>query len=92
MTSVTDYFDQDLIPKTPELSQLFPTLCHDAYVVRRRLGSVGWAIYWMTVTEDTNRMINTPNLSHPLKGLIACSLTKLRDPQRGTSSPKFRTL
>ena len=78
--------------KAPELSQLFPTLCHDAYVVRRWLGSVGCAVYWTTVTEDINRMTNTPNISHPLTGLIACSLTKLRDPQRGTSSPKVRTL
>ena len=92
MPSVADYFYEDSIPEASELSQLCPTFCHDAYVVRRWLGSVGCTIYWTTVMEDTNRMTNAPNLSRPLTGLIVRSLTKLRDPRRGTSSPKFRTL
>jgi hypothetical protein len=54
MPRVEDYFYEDLIPKAPELSQLFPTLCHDAYVVRRWLGPVGCAIYWTMVMEDIN--------------------------------------
>ena len=42
--------------------------------------------------EDINRTTNAPNLSHPLAGLIARSLAKLRDPRRETSSSKFHTL
>ena len=92
MPSVVDYFYEDLIPKAPELSQLFPTLCHDVYVVRRWLGSAGCTIYWTMIMEDINRTTNAPNLSHPLAGLIARSLAKLRDPRRETSSSKFHTL
>jgi len=90
--SVTDYFYEDLIPKALELSQLFPTLCHDIYVVRRWLGSVGCAIYWRMVTEDTNKASNSPNLSSSLAALIARSLARLHGPQRETPSSKFRTL
>ena len=89
MSSVVDYLYEDLIPKAPELSQLFPTLCHDAYVVRRWLGSVGCAIYWTMVMEDISRTTDGPNLSHPLAGLIARSLEKTRNARRGNPSPKF---
>ena len=42
--------------------------------------------------EDIGKIQNVPNLSHPLAGLIAHSLAKLRGPQREASSPKFRAL
>jgi hypothetical protein len=90
--SVVDYFYEDLIPKASELSQLFPNLCHDAYVVRRWLGSVGCAIYWRLVMEEIEGSADVPNLSHHLAGLIARSLTKLRGPQNEASNPKFHTL
>ena len=92
MPSVADYFYEDLIPKAPELAQLFPTLCHDAYVVRRWLGSVGCAIYWTMVMEDISRTTDAPSLSHPLAGLITRSLAKTRNARRGTPSPKFDRL
>jgi hypothetical protein len=89
MPNVMDYFYEDLMPKAPELSQLFPTLCHDVYVVRRWLGSVGCATHWRMIMEDINKLSNVPN---PLAGLIACSLAKLSGPQREASSPKYHTL
>ena len=92
MPGVADYFYEDLMPKAPELCQLFPTLCHDAYVVRRWLGPAGCAVYWTMVTEDINRITNTSNPSHPLAALIARSLTKPRGPQWKASSPKFHAL
>ena len=91
MPSVTDYFYEDLIPEALELSQLFPTLCHDIYVVRRWLGSVGCAIYWRMVIEDINKTPNAPNPSSPLAGLIARSLAKIRGPPKDASSSKFHT-
>lgn len=92
MPSVLDYFYEDLIPKATELSQLFPTLCHDAYVVRRWLGSVGRTIYWTMVMEEMEKSTDTLNPSRYLAGLIARSLAKLRAPQKEASSPKFHTL
>jgi len=87
MPNVMDYFYEDLMPKAPELSQLFPTLSHDVYVVHRWLGSVGCATYWRMIMEDINKLSNAPN---PLAGLISRSLAKLSGPQRETS--KFHTL
>jgi len=92
MPRVADYFYEDLIPKAPELSQVFPTLCHDAHVVRRWLGSDGCAIYWKAVMEGTDNTTNAPKLPHHLAGPIARSLTKLRNPQSGSHSPKFHAL
>jgi len=92
MPSVEDYFFEDLIPKAPELSQPCPTLCHNAYVVRRWLGPAGCAIYWTMVMEDINGTTDVPNQPHPLTGLIAHSLTKLRGPKWKASSPKFHVL
>lgn len=87
--NVVDYFYQDLMPKASELSQLLPTLSHDAYIVRRWLGPAGCAIYWRMVMEAT---VDAPNPPHHLAGLIARSLAKLRGPQSSVSSPKFHTL
>ena len=92
MPSVEDYFYEDLVPKASELSQLFPTLCHDAYLVRRWLGPAGCAIHWTMVLEDINGTTDVPNRSHSLAGLIAHSLAKRRGPQWRTSSPKFYAL
>lgn len=92
MPSVADYFYDDLIPKASELSQFFPTLCHDAYVVRRWLGSVGCAIYWKTVMEEIGESVDALDQSHHIAGLIARSLAKLRGPQKEVSGPKFHTL
>jgi len=92
MPRVEDYFYEDLIPKAPELSQLFPTLCHDAYEVRRWLGPVGCVIHWTTVLEDISRTTDVPNQSHLLAGLITHSLAKRHDPQWKVSSPKFHAL
>ena len=90
--TVVDYFYQDLLPGASELSQLFPTLCHDAYVVRRWLGSVGCVLYWRIVMEEINRTIDASNPSRNLAELIACSLAKLRGPQKESSGPKFYAL
>ena len=92
MPSVEDYFYEDLAPKASELSQLFPSLCHDAYEVRRWLGPVGCAIYWTVVLEDISTATGVPDQSHPLTGLIAHSLAKRRGPQWRTPSPKFHAL
>ena len=92
MPGVVDYFYEDLIPKALELSQAFPTLCRDVYVVRRWLGPAGCAIYWKMVMDDIDNASDGPNSSNPLAELIARSLAKLRVPQRETSSSKFRTL
>jgi hypothetical protein len=43
------------------------------------------------VMEDINKT-DVPNPPHPLAGLIACSLPKLRGPERGASSPKLQAL
>lgn len=90
--SVVDYFHEDLIPKALELSQLFPTLCHDAYVVRRWLGPVGCATYWKMIMEDINKVTHAPSPSNPLAGLIARSLAKPSASRKEASSSKFRTL
>jgi len=92
MPSAEDYFYEDLVPKASELCQLFPTLCHDVYVVRRWLGPVGCVIYWTAVLEDINRTTDVPNQSHPLAELISHSLAKRRGPQWRTSSSKFHAL
>ena len=89
MPSVEDYLYEDLIPKASELSQLSPTFCRDAYVVRRWLGPVGSAIYWTMVMEDISGTTDVPN---PLAGLIAHSLARRRGPQWKTSSSKFNVL
>jgi len=89
---VVDYFYEDLIPKAPELSQLFPNLCHDAHVVRRWLGSAGCAVFWKAVVEDINNATNVPNASHYLAGLITRSLAKIHGSQMKSYSPKFHTL
>lgn len=90
--SVVDFFYEDLIPKSPELSQLFPNLCHDAYVVRRWLGSAGCAIYWRMVMEGVEKPTDALNSPHHLARLIARSLEKLRGPQKEANSPKFSAL
>ena len=87
-----DYFYEDLIPKASELSQLFPTLCHDAHVVRRWLGSAGCAIYWSMVMEEIEGSAGDLNSSHHLAGLIARTLAKIRGSRQQASNPKFRTL
>ena len=91
MPRVVDYFYEDLVPKASELAQLFPALYHNAYLVRRWLGSAGCAVYWTMVMEDVNKT-DVPNPSHPLAGLIARSLAKLRGPEKGASSPKLHAL
>jgi hypothetical protein len=92
MPDVADYIYEDLVPKAPDLAQLFPTLCHDAYVVRRWLGPVGCSVYWRIVMEEINKTTDALKPSHYLAGLIARSLAKLRGPQKELSSPKFHTL
>ena len=87
--NVVDYFYEDLIPKASELSQLFPTLSHDAYVTCRWLGPVGCAIYWRMLTEETT---DAPNPPHYLTELISRSLAKLNGPRSSASSPKFHAL
>jgi len=89
MPNVMAYFYEDLMPKALELSQLFPTLCHDVYVVRRWLGSVGCATYWRIIMEDINKLSNAPN---PLAGLVTRSLAKISGPQREAPGSKFHTL
>lgn len=90
--NVADYFYGSLIPKAPELSQLFPTLFHDAYVVRRWLGSAGCAVYWRSMMDGISKTTDAPSSSHHLADLIAGSLARLPGHQRDVSSPKFRAL
>lgn len=92
MPTIMDYFYEDLIPKTPELSQLFPTLCHDVYVVRRWLGPAGCATFWQMIVEDISGPSSVSNSHNPLAGLIARSLAKLSGPHKAAPSSKFRTL
>lgn len=89
--SVADYFYPDLVPKAPQLSQLFPTLCRDVHVIHRWLGSVGCAIYWRMVMEKIDETTAPLDPSRHLVGFIARSLAKLHGPQKDTSSPKFHT-
>lgn len=92
MPTIMDYFYEDLIPKVPELSQLFPTLCHDVYVVRRWLGPAGCATFWRMIVEDINGPSGAANPPNPLARLVARSLAKLSGPQKAAPSSKFHTL
>ena len=90
--AITDFFYHDLIPKAPELSQLFPTICHDAHVVRRWLGPVGCAAYWRMVMEEVNQTTTASDPSQHLVGFIAHSLRNRYAPSKEASGPKFRVL
>ena len=92
MPATMDYFHEDLIQKVPELSQLFPTLCHDVYVVRRWLGPAGCATFWRMIVEDIGGPSDVSNPLDPLARLVARSLEKLSGPQEAAPSSKFHTL
>lgn len=92
MPATMDYFYEDLIQKVPELSQLFPTLCHDVYIVRRWLGPAGCATFWRMIVEDIGGPSGVSNPPNPLARLIARSLAKLSGPQKAAPSSKFHTL